>query len=168
MKRLLGLAAIAAVVVGCATGYQPAGLAGGFTETQLDSNVWRVSFQGNGYTRGEKVEDFAMLRSAELALQNGFTHFAFLSSKTGGQAIAITAPTTTYTTSNASVYGNNVSGTATSHTYGGGTTFVTAPSAQNLVMMFKGKPNVQGIVYDAQFICQSLGRKYEVVCKTAS
>jgi hypothetical protein len=30
--------------------------------------------------------------------------------------------------------------------------------------MFKGKPDIQGMVYDAKFVCQSLGQKYEVTC----
>ena len=47
----------------CATTYQSEGLTGGFSETQLDENIFRVTFYGNGYTGKERVTDFALLRS---------------------------------------------------------------------------------------------------------
>src|SRR5258708_35613196 len=40
-------------VLSCATGYHAHGLSGGFSETQLDENVFQVSFKGNGYTSRE-------------------------------------------------------------------------------------------------------------------
>lgn len=40
----------ALIAAGCATGYHARGLSGGFSETQLDENVFEVSFHGNGYT----------------------------------------------------------------------------------------------------------------------
>ena len=46
MKRLKGFAIFALVLLlgGCASPYQSYGFAGGFKETQLDTNVWRVFF----------------------------------------------------------------------------------------------------------------------------
>ena len=161
---IFSLIPLTALLFGCATAYQKEGLSGGFTETQLDTNVWRVSFRGNGYTRGEKAEDFAMLRSAELALANDFTHFAFSSSKTGTDVSSFTAPVTATTTGSANVYGNRISGSSTTRYSGGNTTYISRPTANNVVVMFTGKPNVNGMVYDASFICNSLGKKYEVVC----
>ena len=64
--RLLSVLAIALVLSACATTYQSESFSGGFSETQLDKNVFRVSFQGNGYTRAERAEEMALLRSAEL------------------------------------------------------------------------------------------------------
>lgn len=151
-------------VGGCATGYQSKGLTGGFTETQLDTNVWKINFVGNGYTSGERAEDFAMLRSAEIALVNGFTHFAFISSRTNIDTSSITTPTTSYTSASANINGNNIAGNATTRTYGGDTFSISKPSANNTVMMFKGKPNTNAMTYDANFICNSLGKKYEIVC----
>jgi hypothetical protein len=162
--KLLPVIATVSILAGCATAYQPQGFSGGFTETQLDTNVWKVSFKGNGYTKGDKAEDFAMLRSAELSLANGFTHFAFASSKTGVETSAMTTPTTSHTTGNASIYGNTISGSSTTRTYGGETIFISKPSASNTVVMFKGKPDLNTMVYDANFICNSLGTKYKVVC----
>jgi hypothetical protein len=157
----------AALLIGCATAYQPAGISGGFTETQLAPDVWRVAFRGNGYTRGERAEDFAMLRSAELTLANGFTHFAFLSSKTGTDVSSYTAPVTATTTGSAYVYGNSISGSSITRYTGGDTTYVSKPTANNTVAMFKVNPNISAMVYDANFICNSLGKKYEVVCNAS-
>ena len=165
--KFLTVIAAVSILAGCATAYQPEGLSGGFTETQLDTNVWKVSFAGNGYTRGERAEDFAMLRSAELALANGFTHFAFASSRTGTETSTMTTPTTSYSSGNASVYGNSVYGNSTTRTYGGNTVFISRPSTNNTVVMFKEKPDLNAMVYDANFICNSLGTKHKVVCNAS-
>lgn len=165
MKKLLAIVVTLTITLaGCATGYQASGLTGGFTETQLATNIWRVNFEGNGYTRSERAADFAMLRSAELTLANGFTHFALADSKTATAISTFTAPTTSNTTFDANRFGNSISGTARTRTYGGGTTFISTPSANNTVVMFKGTPDAGGMIFDAGFICTSMGRKYEVVC----
>jgi hypothetical protein len=67
---------LALALGGCATAYQPTGLEGGYEETQLAPDVYRVSFRGNAVTEPERAQDFALLRAAELTLQNGYTHFA--------------------------------------------------------------------------------------------
>lgn len=162
--KFIPMIAGAAILAGCATAYQSEGLSGGFTETQLDTNVWRVSFRGNGYTRSEKAEDFAMLRSAELALSNGYTHFAFANSRSSSQTSTMTTPVTSHTTGSANVYGNSIYGSATTKTYGGDTYSISKPESTNTVVMFKGKPDVGGMVYSAVFVCDSLGKKYQVVC----
>jgi hypothetical protein len=163
-KKIIPLITGTVILAGCATAYQSEGFSGGFTETQLDTNVWRVSFRGNGHTRGEKAEDFAMLRSAELALANGYTHFAFASSRSGSETSTMTTPTTSYTTGSANVYGNSIYGNATTTTSGGNTYSISKPRSTNTVVMFNGKPDVGGMVYSANFVCDSLGKKYEVVC----
>jgi hypothetical protein len=60
----------------CATGYKSDGFVGGYSETQLDENVFKVAFRGNGYTRQDRAADFTLLRSAELALKSGYSYFA--------------------------------------------------------------------------------------------
>ncbi len=159
---------LTALLFGCATAYQTQSFSGGFTETQLAPDVWRVSFSGNGFTKGERAEELAMLRSAELALANGFTHFAFLSSKTQTEVSSYTAPVTATTSGSASTYGTTISGSSTTRFSGGNTTHITKPTANNVVAMFKGNPKINSMVYDANFICNSLGKKYEVVCNASS
>ena len=49
----------------CATGYQKQGFTGGFDETRLDRNIYRVAFKGNGFTSQERAADLVLLRCAE-------------------------------------------------------------------------------------------------------
>lgn len=149
------------LIAACATPYQKSGLSGGFSETQLDENVFRVSFRGNAYSRGERAEDFALLRCAELALEHGYTHFALTDSTTESKTTsAYTAPTTSYTTGSAYAAGNTVYGSARTNTYGGNTIYMSKPKAVNTVVMFKGKPDLTGMVFDARFVYESIRKKY--------
>ena len=164
MKILFTTLTVAALLSACATPYQPTGVTGGFEEMQIDANVWRISFRGNGYTREWKAEDYCLLRSAELTLANGYSHFAIADAKTSTSVSGISTPSSSYTTGTVHVNGNNAVGSSTTTNVGGGTTFISRPRASNIVMMFKGKPNTDGIVYDAALVCSSLGQKYKIVC----
>lgn len=57
------------------TPYQPLGPGGGFEQTRLQEDVYRVSFRGNRYTLETDVLDFLYLRCAELTVAAGYTHF---------------------------------------------------------------------------------------------
>ena len=73
--KIIATLSIVLLLGGCATTYQPQGLSGGFSETQIDTNVFTVTFKGNGYTGQDKANDFTLLRSAELTLEHGFKYF---------------------------------------------------------------------------------------------
>ncbi len=83
--RRLSAAAAAAVALialaGCqtATTYHPSAEPGavGYSDEQLAGNRYRVTFTGNSATRRETVEDYLLLRSAEVALKAGYRHFLF-------------------------------------------------------------------------------------------
>lgn len=162
--RMISTLCLFAILSACVTTYQPVGFTGGFSETQLGENVWRVTFHGNGYTREERAEDLALLRSADLTLEKGYTHFALASSRSNTKTETYTTPSTSYTTGSVYSSGNYATGNATTYTTGGDTDSVSKPSSSNIVVMFKGKPDVQGMVYDAKFICQSIGQKYQATC----
>jgi hypothetical protein len=49
----------------------------GYTDQQIDQNRYRVSYQGNSQTPRTTVENFLLLRSAQVALQAGFPYFEF-------------------------------------------------------------------------------------------
>jgi hypothetical protein len=69
------------VLAACATGpiYRPRGPGDnvGYTDQRLTQNRYRVTFTGSSGTRRELVEDSLLRRSAEVTLQNGFSHFVF-------------------------------------------------------------------------------------------
>jgi len=59
----------------CCTPYQPKGLTGGFTETQLSETVGKVKANGNAYTAKSTIDDYALLRASELTLEKGYRYF---------------------------------------------------------------------------------------------
>jgi hypothetical protein len=69
----------AAVAAGCATqtAYQPAAERGayGYTDTQLTERRHRIAFTGNSLTDKETVQDYMLLRAAEVTLENGYDWF---------------------------------------------------------------------------------------------
>ncbi len=74
---LIGLALFAAA---CATAvgttYAPAGKDGyGFSETRIEEGRYRIVFAGDGATPAGAVEDYALLRAADLALAGGYDWF---------------------------------------------------------------------------------------------
>src|SRR5204862_5042008 len=83
---------------GCATPYQSGGFGGGFSDTQLALDIFRVNFRGNGYTSPERAQDFALLRASELALQHGFAHFAIIDQHNSTRVQSYTTPGTAQTT----------------------------------------------------------------------
>jgi hypothetical protein len=166
MKKHIALIPLLIILSGCATSYQKQGFSGGFEETQIAPNAWRVSFNGNGYTSRSRSEEFALLRSADLAMQNGFNYFILVGSNSDTLVSSITTPITSTTNVTGSTYGNNFNATSNTNSYGGNTILISKPSTTNTVLMFKEKPDNAGIVYDAFFLCLSLAAKYNVQCKT--
>lgn len=84
MKNGSTLALVIFVVVACASTpvYRPAEEDGdiGYRETRLTDDKYRVSFRGSRSTSAEAVRDYALLRAAEVTLQNGHDWFEVLSS----------------------------------------------------------------------------------------
>lgn len=153
---------LAAIMAGCsATKYQPEGTRGGFSEVQLDRNVFRITFSGNTYTKDQLAEDYALLRSAEVTLAHGFTHFVIVDGKLKENTFTYTSPVTTYSTSK--VKGNNKVETYSS-TSGGDTSVTRMPTVVNTIQCFTKRPDGPGMVYDARFLCTSLGGRYKVTC----
>ncbi len=157
---------VVVALAGCATAYKPDGYGGGFSETRLDTSLFKVSFQGNGWTKPERAEDMALLRSAELTIRNGFNYFVVIDSQSRERQGSYTTPKQSYTTANATAYGNSAYGTAQTTTYGGQTVHTSRPTTTITMACFKEKPEIQGIVYNARFLCDSLGQKYDAICGT--
>src|SRR5258708_3051522 len=79
MFRFLMLAAVAVSLASCATPYAQSGLTGGFDVPELRPDVFRVSFQGNGYTSRETVQVYWLYPFPPPPLEKGFTGFEILS-----------------------------------------------------------------------------------------
>jgi hypothetical protein len=82
--RIRAFAVLAALSVGlaaCATAtpYQPnirsGAVTGGWSETKIEANRFRVNFNGNSLTSRETVEGYLLFRAAELTVESGFDGF---------------------------------------------------------------------------------------------
>jgi len=135
------------LLTACATTYQPKGLMGGYSEIQLGENIFKISFHGNGYTSAERAVDLCLLRSADVTLNAGFKYFVIVESGQTAKVGAFTTPTTTTTSGNATISGNTIYGNATTTTYSGQTYLVSKPSSTNMILCFKEKPDIQGLVF---------------------
>jgi hypothetical protein len=75
----VALAAASLSACETATPYQPlnpaAASAGGYSETQLEHDRWRVTFHGNDMTARETVETYLLYRAAELTVNQGYDWF---------------------------------------------------------------------------------------------
>ena len=80
------IAVLALFMAACSstTTYQPAEKRGGYgyTETELGKDRYRVTFTGNTVTDKETVNDYALLRAAELTLQQGYDWFQLVNRDT--------------------------------------------------------------------------------------
>ncbi len=162
-----GCAKLAANLLGEPTPYQPfngsswnARKYGGFSEVRLGSGIFRVSFAGDGFTPINVVADMALLRSAELTLHQGCTHFAVVG---GAEHVQVSHGVTPSTTSvdGYQQLGNTLY--ATSTTRPGTTTSLSLPTASNTVVMYRERPATPAaLVLDAREIVQQLARKYGI------
>ncbi|MCW3797220.1 hypothetical protein OMW55_05280 [Sphingomonas sp. BN140010] len=91
MPRLVSqsivLSATALLLSACATStpYQPLGSSharGGYSDQRIDQDHYRVSFSGNDFTSRKEVENYLLLRAAQVTLQNGYDGFTLVSKQT--------------------------------------------------------------------------------------
>jgi len=91
ISRWMAAAAAAVMLAGCQTPatYHPRDerSSTGYTDEQLAANRWRVTFTGNSATKRETVENYLMLRAAEVTLKAGFHWFVFDTRDTEAQTI---------------------------------------------------------------------------------
>lgn len=78
-KAIATSAAVAILLSACSSSpaYRPAESEGdyGYQETKLEDNRYRISFHGGSITARNKVQEYALLRAAELTLLKGYDWF---------------------------------------------------------------------------------------------
>lgn len=159
-KKFLIIAPI--LLAGCATSYQPEGFTGGYSDMRMGNDLYRVSFEGNGYTDPNRAADLALLRAAELAMSNGASHFAIVDSASSTTQGQFTTPQTSSTTGTMNTYGSTATYNAQTTTYGGQTFTVSKPTAQNLVLLVRDPSEFNGPVYEAQIVAEGVKDKYRI------
>jgi hypothetical protein len=69
------------LLAGCATRYGEEGwFSNGWTNSQLTDDTFIVSFKANAMTKADDTYKYALLRAAELALEEDYQYFLVLSS----------------------------------------------------------------------------------------
>ena len=167
MRKILFVLLAGLVLSGCATGYQKQSFTGGYTDMKVQDNIYRVTFKGNAYASEERASDFALLRCAELTLENGYKYFVPLQEKSYVKEESYTEPVTAQTTGNVNMYGNSNyaygSFQGTTSYYGGNTHHFRKPRTTYTIACFKEKPeNVPVMVYDAEQIKTNVKAHYNI------
>jgi hypothetical protein len=127
---------MSSLAVACATPYQKAGFSGGYKEARLEPNVYLVSFKGSPFTHKSRVRDFALLRCAELTLENGYRFFAIAPGPLPPRA-------------------KEVSGQQ-------GIFSVHRPEASHTIICFSEKPADFFLWYEARYLARSIRQKYRL------
>lgn len=156
-KILLITAACSFLLCGCATPYQKGGRYG-YRDSQWQENVFSVSFQGNSKCEPQDVQDYTLLRCAELCIQNRYKYFELNQTSagakigmynTGGSA----PPYGTMNTIGSTTYGNF-------NTYDSGEIAapIHKPNFTATITCYKEKPGQK--VFDAKFLGKSIAGKH--------
>jgi hypothetical protein len=161
MRRLFSTALIAALMTGCATGYQSAGSSGGFSDVQVAPDLFVIKFVGNEHTPGERAAHFGLLRSAEVALTNGFPYFEVVDGRNISTTNSYELPSNSYTT-------GTVATTGSLSTYSGSTTTTPgqvystyAPGIGLLVRGLKDRTGHEQAI-DAALFAKMIRAKYKI------
>lgn len=155
-------AALAFLLISGCTTYQPVGFGGGFSETPLRQDVYRIDSRGNAFASARLVNDIALVRAAELTLQKGYSSFVVLDQAAWEkQELISTGGGQSYSTSTgtASVLGNTIIGSSqTTTTYSPPQTFnVSKPQTSMIVKMFKAGEAGSNNALNPREIIQTIG-----------
>jgi hypothetical protein len=100
-------------LTGCATGYQPQSLTGGFSDYLTAPDEAVITFHGNGYTSAERVLQMAALRCADATIQHGYRYFVGTGMADLSSNSSFTTPGYASTYGTAFGYGNYATANAT-------------------------------------------------------
>lgn len=138
---LCSVALVSSLLIGCATGYHPEGLSGGFKEYQVNSDIYAIGFSGNGYTSSGTAYEYTLRRAAELTLEKGYKYFVIKKSASDVSRSSYTTPIQSRTTSNynAHAFGNfgSVDGESNTTITGGNTYITERPTTGILIQMLR-------------------------------
>lgn len=160
MKRLILPALAVLSLCGCATEpthFQPAGGRGGvgFSEMRIEPGRYRVTFQGGPGAPAAQVEDYALLRAANLAIAEGYDWFRVTDRMTrqngySGSSLSVGVGGMSFGRHSATAVG-----VGTGVPLGGGPALVATLE----VLMGRGPKPPDGDVYDARGVQRSIAAR---------
>ena len=137
------------ILSGCATTYQKTSFWSdeGYSDMQLQKNVFEVVFKSNEWTDQETTRRYALRRCAELTLENNFDYFKIMEGENYLEKSSYTTPQKAQSTT---VYMGGVAHTTTS--YSGGKTYSSdEPRSRIVIKCFNGAtPESDLNAYDAR------------------
>lgn len=164
MKTIFGLF-LALFLTACATPYQKIGtdISGGHAFIQLAPDVFKVSFNGNGFTESKRASDFALLRAAEITLEHNYSSFVILGEGDRSSVQNVHTEMPTYTNGTVTNYGNGTAYYTATTTPSGFDMPVVKPGHEITIRCFSGRPPAHsGEVYDAARVAADLRAKYRL------
>ena len=154
-------------LVGCATPYRPIKAGTGFSDKRIAPDEFEVGFQANGQTSPQQASDFALLRAAEITLENGFTCFAVVDITNTSSAKVYTArqrfysdypPAVGLPPPSPGLFDSSRFGYIVEYDRPG---VFYRPGERLLIKCFKSKPE-KPFTYEARELKQSLTQKYKI------
>ena len=152
-KTILTVALIPLLLAACESAPNPYPNGPGFYETKIEQDRYRITYRANGRMTRDRVEDFTLLRAADLTLGQGYDWFRVVS-KGGAVDHGGGGPTLSLGTGSTSFGRHSAVGV------GVGTSFnLGGPPAQALTMeiqMGKGEVPNDREAYDAADVARTV------------
>lgn len=111
MKAAILSIFVLAFASGCAT-YTEGGVFGGFNDTPLARDTYRIQSYGNAYTTRQSTNAIALVRAADLAAANGYDRFMILDYDEWVRSEYYTTPATITTNTDISGYARTSTSTS--------------------------------------------------------
>jgi hypothetical protein len=126
--------------------------------------VYKIHAAANAFSDHARTRDFILLKAAELARDEGFTHFLILDSNDWAKEGVISTPGSFTSTTTSNGYGSGGYGYGSTYTVGSytppSTTRTTKPRSDAVVKLLKNPPP-EANAMDAGMVYRSLAVKYK-------
>ena len=149
--KVIPLVLLLLLLGACAKPLQPDNYPEQISSTRLDTNSFQVAYPGSSSGADEKTVDLTLLRSAEVALDNGFNYFIIVNNSESDNAAVKVGDQDE----------NDLENTSYEPTlYRGKRYLHSDPGGDNTIVCFKEKP--EGFAYVALFVRATLRSKYQL------
>jgi len=145
---------------GCKTPYQRLNVEGGYTDTQLQDNLFRVRFSGNEFTSPEEVSDLALLRCAELAIENGYTYFSIMDDPSSTDPPASSDANAACSANPSPLFRDVAYGRFEIKSYMGTIYYMKDPVQTYKISLHRDLSNLSGPTFQAASLFRNINRKH--------
>jgi len=135
----------------------------GFVTMKVDDDTYRIVHREGHISTGHDPKDLTMLKSAELALDNGYSYFEIIEGGQGTAKLGYTTPRDAKTHGTAFEGGSHDHYQAGRTTTSGGKTYkMENPVTSFTIKCYKKRPSgTSGKVYDAKVVKGEMTKKLE-------